>query len=499
MEKPIKPIKLFESYDLQSPPAQRVSDASEPLATNDRHVLVQGNQHSKLVKGMHIVLFFLSLYLFMVSIRWLSDGFTLLVACQAKSVFDFSNNSICSLMIGVVAAALLHSQSTVVSITVASVGAGALSLRQAIPIVMGANLGTCVTCILVAFAQVHSRDQFERAMAAATVHDMYNLWSIVVLYPIEVVLHPLEKLGSAMTRGSGKIAFSSPLDKIIDPFADHLVSLNRTIVQNIVAASGNGTTCNETKIMLHGSMRNSSMTTAGTVTLVVGFICLILALVGMVYTMTRLFRNTTSSLLQRVLNFNAYVNILIGLIITMILHSSTAMTSTLTPLAGLNVITMDQLYPLILGSNIGTTASGLLAAVVTGRKEAGQVALANIWFNVFGILLFYVVPATRYPVVHCAQRIGKYSAQWPMVAIIFLLVTFALLPGILIALAFIYDAGAGGIVIGVLLTFGLISAICSLYFWYYFRSGRLRWHTYLNWKALQHEQRCMDVYLEDEF
>ncbi|KDO28941.1 hypothetical protein SPRG_05814 [Saprolegnia parasitica CBS 223.65] len=479
-------VKLYEEssrYDPWCSPNERCSELSAPdEPPADPFVLLPARRRSFAATLGHILLFLFSLWLFMVSVRWLSDGFMLLVACRGTAFFEFSNHSLVGLMIGVVAAALLHSSSAVVCITVASVGADILCLRKSIPILMGANLGTCVTCILVAFAQVHDRAQFQRAIAAATVHDMYNFWSIVVLFPLELAFHPLELLSVAITGRSGKIALAAPADALVDPMAELWANVNRTLLQDVAASENDD--CRLARFVLGGAMHSVSNATAGTLTLVLGLVVLVVALIGMVFAMTHLFRNATAAVIRRVLGWNAYVNIVIGILLTFFLHSSTALTSTLTPLAGLNVISLDQVYPLVLGSNLGATVSGLLAAAVTA-----------------GVLLFYVVPITRRPVLGCAEAIGAYSAQWPMAAMVFIGATYMLLPALVIALVFLYDAGVAGLVLGSLLTLGLLVGVASFYRWYVICGGRARWHNFLAAKAAAHEhdRRAMDaVFLEPD-
>ena len=62
-----------------------------------------------------------------------------------------------------------------------------MEVRQAIPIIMGANIGTSVTNTIVSFGQVANRDEFERAFAGATVHDMFNWLTVIVLLPLELI------------------------------------------------------------------------------------------------------------------------------------------------------------------------------------------------------------------------------------------------------------------------------------------------------------------------
>lgn len=62
-----------------------------------------------------------------------------------------------------------------------------LTVRVAIPIIMGANIGTSVTNTIVSLTQMGDRNEFRRAFAAATVHDMFNWLSVIVLFPIEII------------------------------------------------------------------------------------------------------------------------------------------------------------------------------------------------------------------------------------------------------------------------------------------------------------------------
>ena len=61
-----------------------------------------------------------------------------------------------------------------------------LEVRPAIPIIMGANIGTSVTNTIVAMGQIADKNEFRRAFAGATVHDMFNLLSVSIILPIEV-------------------------------------------------------------------------------------------------------------------------------------------------------------------------------------------------------------------------------------------------------------------------------------------------------------------------
>ena len=130
----------------------------------------------------------LLLYFFICSLTFLTDAFRLITGKSASSIFtgDTLTNPIVGLMIGVLFTVLVQSSSTCTTVIVALVSSNVVDVRTAIPMVMGANIGTSMTSTLVALTQVTDAQEFERAFSAATVHDMFNWATVLVLFPIEV-------------------------------------------------------------------------------------------------------------------------------------------------------------------------------------------------------------------------------------------------------------------------------------------------------------------------
>ena len=127
------------------------------------------------------------LFLFLVSIQLVGDSFKLFGRDLAEKVFEYTNHPITGLFIGIFATSLVQSSSTTTSIVVGLVGASAigvaggkgLSVENAVPIIMGANVGTSVTNTIVSIGHIARGNEFKRAFAAATVHDFFNLLSRV--------------------------------------------------------------------------------------------------------------------------------------------------------------------------------------------------------------------------------------------------------------------------------------------------------------------------------
>lgn len=125
-----------------------------------------------------------------------------------------------------------------------------------------------------------------------------------------------------------------------------------------------------------------------------------------------------------------YLFILVGMVITIILHSSGVFTSMLVPLAGGDVLNLQQIYELTLGSNIGTTTTGILAALSAQSKyplETLQVALCHFIFNVAGILMFYTFPHTNLP-MWASKRFGMLSAKSMWFSVGYLVIVFLVAP-----------------------------------------------------------------------
>ncbi|KAF4039448.1 Na+/Pi-cotransporter [Phytophthora infestans] len=430
-----------------------------------------------------------ALYFFMVAVKFIGDGFTLALGCDTKGAFDFANNPVAGLMIGTVATALLHSSGTVTSIVVALVGSGGMTIRQGVYVIMGANVGTCVTCIMVAFGQVGDRTRFQRAMAAATVHDMYNIWSVFVMFPIEVIFHPLEKMSVAMSNAkTSSGAFNSPVDAIVNPLTQKLLSVDKKAIYRV--ATGETMCTEDQSFVKSGAFHNSSLSdgSIGAITVIIGFCILVCALLTLVKMLAKVFMGPTKKLISKLLNYNGYINIFVGTLITFAVHSSTVVTSTLTPMAGLGVVTLEQVYPLVIGANLGTTGTALLASLVTGKADSVAIALVHFWFNVIGIFLFYPIPVTRKPILGWARSLAFFSASWPLTAVIFLIILFLVAPGILLGLVYMCTAdNVVAQVFGWIVAAVVLVALAGFLLWYKKKGGRELWLNFLEKKRLERE------------
>ena len=91
---------------------------------------------------------------------------------------------------------------------------------------------------------------------------------------------------------------------------------------------------------------------------------------------------------------NPLLGILIGAVFTAIVQSSAATLGLIIALASEGLMPLEAAIPLILGANVGTVGTALLAGI--GKSaEAARVGVVHLLFNVIGVLLFvFLIPQT---------------------------------------------------------------------------------------------------------
>ena len=411
------------------------------------------------------------LYFFVCSLSFLSDSFRILGGKNIGALFSNSEllqNPVVGLMIGVLVTVLVQSSSTSTSIIVGLVSAGA-PVRTAIPMIMGANIGTSVTNIIVALTQAGDREQFRRAFACANVHDMFNWLTAALLLTVEVLTGYLETLTGAMvahldTAGNSGTnqtsAVSKPdlLKSLTKPVTGLVVQLDQAVLagwaraepryDNVSSVLRPACSWDEAGarscpyLLAHLGTEGAGVgeTYIGLLLLAISLAMLCGCLIGMVKTLNSLLGAKVKSVIENIINadipvrglgwLTGYLAMVLGAVLTILVQSSSVFTSTLTPLAGAGLISLERAYPLTLGSNLGTTTTSILASFAAGgdnMRAALQISLVHLTFNLTGILLFYPVPAMRWP-IFIARVLGDTTAQYRWFALLYLATMFFLLP-----------------------------------------------------------------------
>ncbi|MEM6337693.1 MAG: Na/Pi symporter, partial [Bacteroidota bacterium] len=252
-------------------------------------------------------------------------------AGAARDLVALASNPLVGLFVGVLATALLQSSSTTTALAVTFAGAGVLPFEAAIPIVMGANVGTSITSTAVAFGHVTRTDEFRRAMASATVHDAFNALAVLLLFPIELatgLIARTSELLVQLTSGLGGDAVLRPVSSVVEPIAEAIVGWVPSAWVALLAGL----------LMLFGALRL------------------------LVRLLREVLLERAEQLLDRYVFGTPGVALLCGALVTMLLQSSSITTSIVVPLAGAGILTTRQVFPFVLGANLGTT----ITAIVVG-------------------------------------------------------------------------------------------------------------------------------------
>uniref|UniRef100_A0A672I6M4 Sodium-dependent phosphate transport protein 2A n=1 Tax=Salarias fasciatus TaxID=181472 RepID=A0A672I6M4_SALFA len=442
-----------------------------------------------------IPLLLLLLYLFVCSLDILSSAFQLAGGKVTGDIFQENavfSNPVAGLVVGILVTVLVQSSSTSTSIVVSLVSSGLLEVQSAIPIIMGSNIGTSVTNTVVALMQAGEREEFKRAFAGATVHDCFNWLSVLVLLPLEAASGLLRRLSQAVVDtlqlSSGEEA-PELLKVITKPLTALIIQLDQSVITAI--ATGDQTVSNqslvrrwcpatELPLKVHNQLMSDSVCrlnydnetswlshnlseqtqkcghlfvncslsdlAIGLILLACSLLVLCSCLILLVKVLNSLLKGQVASAINKVINTDfphpftwlaGYLALLVGAGMTFLVQSSSVFTSSITPLIGIGVISIERAYPLTLGSNLGTTTTATLAALASpGDKLAAatQVALCHFFFNLVGILLWYPIPATRLP-IRMARALGSHTARYRWFAVLYLLLCFLLLPSLVFALS----------------------------------------------------------------
>jgi sodium-dependent phosphate cotransporter len=352
-------------------------------------------------------------YLLLVAVGMIGSGFKMAAGPQAKELFEFASNPITALVIGVLATALIQSSSTVTSIIVGLV-AGGMPVEIAIPMVMGANIGTTVTNTIVSLGMVRQGEDFKRAFAAATIHDFFNVLSVVIFLPLEVMFGLLEKMGAYVANMMvGGESMSVKGFNFIKPLVKPPLNIMKETIGSI-----------------------------GLSELVVGIILVALGITMIFFVITAIGKilkvvlvGKAKDILHNAVGRGPVSGITSGTLITVLVQSSSTTTSLIVPLAGSGVFTLRQVYPFTLGANIGTTITALLAATaVTGVNAifALQIALIHFLYNLIGVIVIYGIPMLRDIPVKAAETLSALAQKNKLYVAGYMLLVFVIIPLILI-------------------------------------------------------------------
>lgn len=361
--------------------------------------MTQGSNSNNLWRSMTFILF--SIILFFLSISWLGFGFSRIGKEAAESIIIATSNPFIGLFIGLLATAILQSSSTTTSLAVAAVASGSLSLDQAVPIVIGANVGTTITSTIVSMSYITSTGEFRKAVAGGTIHDFFNILSVIILFPLELKYGILTDLSHYFVQfthvdaGSGLKFDFFGISKMIE-------QIGNTIIQWI-----------------------------GALGLIIGSFILLFGTVKVIsQVLSKELIGNARSRFENIFNLPVK-SFGWGLLLTTIIQSSSVTTSLLVPLTATGKIRINNALKFIIGANIGTTITAIIASLF--KSEAAiSLAFVHFFFNLIGSCIFLFVPyASRIPIA-LSQYLGYMSEKYRIVGLMYIIITFFIFPFALI-------------------------------------------------------------------
>ena len=339
------------------------------------------------------------IYTFFLSITLLGASLKLIGGGVLIDLLSLTSNPFVGLFVGILATSIVQSSSSVTSLTVGLVAAGGLDVAQAVPIIMGSNMGTSVTNALVAAGQIGKPEEFQRAFAAAVVDDFFEICCIAILLPLQLAFNVLGAVAAFISKQFARIGgldLFDPLSAIIDPVVD---IISRLLFNSALAM------------------------------LILALALLFLSLGYLVKALKRRLIGKVERFFDTVLFKTAGRAMALGFTSTALLQSSSMTTSLAVPLAGAGFLTLQQVFPYVLGANVGTTLTAMVAALVTGQQAAVTVAFAHLLYNIIGIAVVW--PLRRIP-IGLAERLAAYTQRSRLVPLAYVILVFFVIPVTLI-------------------------------------------------------------------
>jgi sodium-dependent phosphate cotransporter len=364
---------------------------------------------SKLLNYLKVFAILSILYMFLISIGMIGAGFKGLGRGFAEELLSSSAAPLIGLFIGILATSLIQSSSTTTSLVVGMVAAGTfgddpiLAVSAAIPYIMGANIGTSVTNTIVSLGHIVNKNEFKRAFSASIVHDFFNVFSVIILFPLQLYFGIISKTANWMASlfmGAGTFTFKSPIKMITEPAVSAIKDIIK--MQDVV---------NYNWLLI--------------------IVALILLFISLRY-LTVLIRSLVMEKLEAFFDthiFKTWIRaLLFGVFITILVQSSSITTSLVIPLAGAGILQLRQIFPYTLGANIGTTITALLASLVSGTHAPLAVAFGHLAFNIFGISLIWPIEKIRNIPIQLAEWFAELAIKNRLIPIVYVLVVFFLIP-----------------------------------------------------------------------
>ncbi|GEO21206.1 Na/Pi symporter [Cyclobacterium qasimii] len=360
----------------------------------------EGNTYFKNL--ITIVTIIIGLLIFMFSIDFLTISLTELNNEAANALFTATSNPFVGLFIGILTTALIQSSSTISAMVVVLVASGNLSLAQAVPVIMGANIGTTLTSTLVAFGYILKKKTFRKALSAGVLHDIFNISTVIILLPLEVYFGILSHLSAWLTHW---FIWDEPVDL-------GEIGLNGFFLRSL-------------SYELYSYLSWPLLALATGILLMIGSIKILSSLAY-----KSLITPNFKKVRKHIFNF-PFRSFAYGVFFTAAVQSSTVTTSLMVTAVATGKVALRKVFPFIMGANLGTTITAVIAALYK-TEAAISVAIVHVLFNLIGNLIFLPFPRLREIPVRLAKKFGRQTANNKSIGFAYILLTFFVIPFFLI-------------------------------------------------------------------
>lgn len=363
------------------------------------------------------------LYLFLSAINIMGAGLSTLGKSGnwIERFLEYGHNPFIALMGSVFITAIVQSSSFTTALIVTLVAANQLDLEAAVFAIMGANIGTSVTGIIVSLGNIRIKRQFRKAFTAALMHDVFNLLTVALLFPLEWISGAWHERGwGVLTRSAMWMSDRIGLEDVANPNSPVKV-VTRPAVSLFQWIA---------ELVTEGDVASAI------VLAVAGLLLLFFSLILMVRNLKGALLRRIEGLFQTIFFRNDGTSYVVGVLSTILVQSSSITTSLIVPLAGAGVVKLRRVFAFMLGANLGTTITGVLAATAHPSSFAVTVAVFHVTFNMIGTAIWY--PLRRVP-MGAAAWYGSVAAESKRYAFLFLVGLFIVVPliGILVTELFL--------------------------------------------------------------
>ncbi len=350
-----------------------------------------------------LAFFTFGIFIFLFALDLMGESFKQTGEGAIQEIINAASNPFIGLFIGLLSTALIQSSSTTTAMIVTAVASSSINLNTAVPMIMGANIGTTITSTIISLSYIAKRKEFSRAISAAVAHDFFNILIVLILFPLE---YKYSLLTSGAEQMSSFFVGNTDLTSVADEkpsfFSFSMITdaYLKLVPNNLI-------------------------------NLVLSFVMLFMSIKFISKAIYRSLMGTSESKLRNYIFNDTLKSFSWGVLVTGAIQSSSITTSIIVPFVATNKIKLEKVVPFIIGANIGTTITAFIAVMFESYAVV-NIAITHLLFNITGVFIFILSPALRHMLVSLSVSFGHLVAKYRVVLIVYVLFIFFLIPFLLI-------------------------------------------------------------------